>query len=45
MGKTKFNEGYAEFTITNRLTNHLEHKPGERAEVDWSGPTMHYWLC
>ena len=42
MGKTKFNEGYAEFTITNRLTNHLEHKPGERAEVDWSGPTMHY---
>ena len=42
MGKTKFNEGYAEFTIANRLTNHLEHKPGERAEVDWSGPTMHY---
>ena len=42
MGKTKFNEGYAEFTITNRLTNHLEHKPGERAEVDWSGPTMRY---
>ncbi|MSS13464.1 hypothetical protein [Porcincola intestinalis] len=42
MGKTKFNEGYAEFTITNRLTNHLEHKPGKRAEVDWSGPTMHY---
>ena len=42
MGKTKFNDGYAEFTIANRLTNHLEHKPGERAEVDWSGPTMHY---
>ena len=41
-GKTKFNEGYAEFTIANRLTNHLEHKPGERAEVDWSGPTMRY---
>ena len=40
MGKTKFNERYAEFTIANRLTNHLEHKPGERAEVDWSGPTM-----
>ena len=36
MGKTKFNEGYAEFTVANRLTNHLEHKPGERAEVDWS---------
>ena len=42
MGKTKFNEGYAEFTIANRLTNHLEHKPGERAEVDWSGPTMRF---
>lgn len=42
MGKTKFNEGYAEYTIANRLTNYLEHKPGERAEVDWSGPTMHY---
>ena len=42
MGKTKFNEGYAEFTIANKLTNHLDHKPGERVEVDWSGPTMHY---
>ena len=42
MGKTKFNEGYAEYTIANRLTNHLEHKPGDRCEVDWSGPTMHY---
>jgi hypothetical protein len=42
MGKTKFNEGYSEYTIANRLTNHLEHKPGECAEVDWSGPTMHY---
>lgn len=28
--------------IANRLTNHLLHEPGERAEVDWSGPTMHY---
>ena len=42
MGKTKFNEGYAEYTLSNRLTNHLLHKPGERSEVDWSGPTMHY---
>lgn len=42
MGKTKFNEGYADFTRANRLTNHIEHKPGEKAEVDWSGPTMHY---
>ena len=42
MGKTKFNEGYAEYTIANRLTNHLLHKPGECVEVDWSGPTMRY---
>ena len=42
MGKTKFNEGYAEFTIANRLTNHIEHKPGQRVEVDWSSPTMQY---
>lgn len=42
MGKTKFNEGYAEYTVANGLTNHILHKPGERVEVDWSGPTMHY---
>lgn len=42
MAKTKFNEGYNEYTIENHLTNHLAHKPGERCEVDWSGPTMHY---
>ena len=42
MGRTKFNEGYTEYTVENHLTNHLEHKPGERCEVDWSGPTMHY---
>lgn len=42
MGRTKFNEGYSAYTIANRLTNHTEHKPGERVEVDWSGPTMHY---
>ena len=42
VGRTKFNEGYTEYTAENHLTNHLEHKPGERCEVDWSGPTMHY---
>lgn len=42
MAKTKFNEGYNEYTAENNLTNHLEHKPGGRCEVDWSGPTMHY---
>lgn len=42
MAKTKFNEGYNEYIAENNLTNHLNHKPGERCEVDWSGPTMHY---
>ena len=42
MAKTKFNEGYLEYTAENNLTNHKDHKPGERCEVDWSGPTMHY---
>lgn len=34
MGYSKFCEGYRQFTITNRLTNHIDHKPGERVEVD-----------
>ena len=42
MGYTKFCEGYSSHTAANRLTNHLEHKPGIVTEVDWSGPTMHY---
>lgn len=42
MGYTKFCEGYGSYTINNRLTNHLEHKPGIITEVDWSGPTMSY---
>lgn len=33
---------YADYTIVNKLTNHLENKPGVKAEVDWSGPTMSY---
>ena len=36
------NNGYADYTIVNKLTNHLENKPGVKAEVDWSGPTMNY---
>ncbi len=41
-GYTKFCAGYGEHTLSNRLTNHLEHKPGVITEVDWSGPTMSY---
>lgn len=42
MGYTKYCKGYADYTIVNKLTNHLENKPGVKAEVDWSGPTMSY---
>lgn len=42
VGKTKFYDGYTQYTISNDLTNHILHKPGERCEVDWSGPTMKY---
>jgi transposase len=41
-GYTKFCAGYGDYTIANKLTNHLEHKPGIITEVDWSGPTMSY---
>lgn len=42
MGYTKFCQGYGAYTISNKLTNHLTHKPGMITEVDWSGPTMSY---
>ncbi len=42
MGYTKYCAGYADFTVVNKLTNHLENKPGVKVEVDWSGPTMSY---
>lgn len=31
-----------DYTIVNKLTNHLENKPKVKAEVDWSDPTMSY---
>ena len=39
-GYTKFCLGYDEYTAANDLTNHLEHRPGDACEVDWSGKTM-----
>lgn len=42
MGYTKYCQGYSEYTIINKLTSHLEHKPGAAVEVDWSGPSMAY---
>lgn len=42
MGYTKYCRGYNEHTISNKITNHLIHKPGVIVEVDWSGSTMSY---
>ena len=42
VGKTKFCDDYGKYVASSALTNHLEHKPGERCEVDWSGPTMKF---
>ena len=42
MGYTKYCKGYSDYTIVTKLTNHLEHKPGDAVEVDWSGPVMEY---
>jgi len=40
VGKTKFCDDYSKYCSAGELTNHMVHKPGERCEVDWSGPTM-----
>ena len=40
VGKTKFCDDYSKYCATNDISNHLEHRPGESCEVDWSGPTM-----
>ncbi len=40
VGKTKFCDDYRKYTNEKAITNHLDHKPGQSCEVDWSGPTM-----
>lgn len=42
VGYRRFCEGYQSYTVSNKLTSHLEHKPGVICEVDWSGKTMAY---
>ena len=37
---TTFTRGYSENVIAKNVTNHLDHKPGQVMEVDWSGATM-----
>ena len=42
MSYSKFCRGYTKHVQSHNYTNHIQHKPGIRTEVDWSGPTMHY---
>ena len=35
-----FCRGYKGYVVARNVTNHLDHKPGQVMEVDWSGPTM-----
>ena len=35
---TQFRFHYHRFVQTTKATMHLNHKPGERMEVDWGGP-------
>ena len=40
VGYTKFTEAYGAYVNYCNLSNHLEHKPGQAVEVDWSGKHM-----
>ena len=40
VGYTKFCQDYQKYIDKYRLTNHLKHKPGVTAQVDWSGSRM-----
>lgn len=42
MSYSKFCRDYKSYTYQGKFTSHIEHKPGEKIEVDWSGPTMEY---
>lgn len=35
-----FCRGYRAYAASHNVTNHLEHRPGQVMEVDWSGTTM-----
>jgi Transposase and inactivated derivatives len=36
---TQFCYHYQQFTLTSKATMHIQHKPGEKMEVDWAGTT------
>ncbi len=40
MGYNRFCEQYSSFAYRKSLTSHVDHRPGEKCEVDWSGPTL-----
>ena len=40
VGKTKFCDDYNKYCDEAAISGHFEHKPGQRCEVDWSGPTV-----
>ena len=42
MSYSKFCRDYERYTIQGKFTSHLDHKPGEKTEVDWSGPKMQF---
>ena len=42
MSYSKFCRGYEKYSARHGFANHIYHKAGDRVEVDWSGPTMHY---
>ena len=37
---TQFCFHYRQYAVIHKATLHIEHKPGERMEVDWAGTTM-----
>jgi hypothetical protein len=39
---SKFTKGYTAYVGNKGFANHIVHKAGDRIEVDWSGPRMHY---
>lgn len=43
IGYSKFCKDYGKFIGTKDFANHIIHKPGDRIEVDWSGPTMTFY--
>lgn len=41
--RSQFFDKYAEYVKKNRLTMHINHKPGDRVMVDWDGTTMNVY--